>query len=567
MKLLKRLLLIFGVFIVLAIGIVLAIPFLFKDELVALVKEQVNANLKATADFSDVDISLLRSFPHLSVSLQDFSLVWQDVFEGVHLATAQNAAVTIDIRSFFGANKPIEIRKVALAKPAINILVLEDGTANYDIALPAEDTTATEEPVSDMVIALQSYMLTDASIRYQDKSTQTDVEIKGLNHTGKGDFTLTQYDLDTHTDIADMTVEMEGISYLKHAQLNLDAIFNIDAEKSLYVFKDNELTVNALVLQADGSVQLLEEDIVMDLQFKAPGSDFRSLWSLIPNAYTADYANVDIAGTFRLEGLVKGTYNETTYPAFRIQTKVENGKVKYPDLPLGISNIRAFLDVNSPSSDLDDMQIKGENIGLVIDKDPFEANFSVRTPISDPDVKANVAGTIDLAKWGKAFPLDGVQEMAGIITADINMDTRLSTIEKEQYEQVKMSGDAAIENLRYLADGLPLVVINRAVTHFTPQRVVVDEFSSQLGKSDLSASGHIDNILAYISPEKTMKGAFKVHTNYFFADEWMTAEESTTPVPSEAPSATTEIFDRFDFSLMRLPVKSSMMYMKSPMLL
>lgn len=549
MKIIKRIFLILFIFLVLIIGALLAVPFIFKDELVEVVKEQINQNINATADFAEVDVSLFRSFPHLTLQLSDFTLIGKDRFADIPFLGAKEAGVTVDIRSLFG-DQALSIRSVNLDQPNVNVLVLADGAANYDIAIPTEEESAVDTTAaSALEIALQSYEITDGTVTYDDRASDIYLVITGLNHSGEGNFTLTEYDLDTETTIASMSVKQGGISYLKNAELALDAIFHINAEESLYVLKDNQLRVNELLLNAEGQVQLLEEDILLDLAFNSPRSDFRSLWSLIPNAYTKDYENVAINGTFNLEGLVKGTYNETTYPAFRIRTQIKDGNVKYPDLPLGIKNIQASLDVNSPSSDLDQMVIDAEKIALTIGKDPFTAQFNVKTPISDPDVKANIDGIIDLGQWAQAFPMEGIQEMTGRITANVDIQTRLSTIEKEAYEQVRMAGSVGISNLKYVADGLPAIVINSTEATFTPQKVNIADFSAKLGKSDLRASGSIDNLLAYISPEKTMRGTFTAHSDYFLVDEWMTEEETTMAVPASEPVEETEIFDRFDFQL------------------
>ena len=553
MKLLKRVIIILLVFFVLVIGALLAVPFIFKDELVDVVKEQINNNINATADFADVDISVLKSFPHMTMGLQEFTLTGKDEFDGLKLVEAQEAAVTVNIKSLLGENTPLEIRQVALNEPKVHVLVREDGLANYDIALPSETETPAEtsSAAAALEIALRSYSVSQGNIIYDDRAGDIYLEINGLDHQGSGNLTLTEYDLDTETAIASMTVEQGGIAFLDKAQLALDAIFHINMDESLYQLRDNELRVNELVLNADGEVQLMEEDIRMDLSFNSPGSDFRSLWSLIPNAYTADYQDVAIDGSFTLSGLVKGIYNETTYPAFRIKTSVKDGQVKYPDLPLGISNIQADLDVNSPKSDLDQMVVKAEQIALRVGDDPFRAQFQVRTPISDPDVDATVDGIIDLKQWAKAFPVEGIEEMAGRITADVSMKTRLSTIEREDYDQVQMAGDVSIDQLRYQGEGLPLIVIQEANASFTPQRVEVADFAAKLGESDIQASGQIDNILAYISPEKTMRGSFVAHTNYFLVDEWMPEEEGETETSYAGTTVTEEeaVFDRFDLQL------------------
>ena len=552
MKLLKRLFLVVVILFVLVIGALLAVPFLFKDELVEVVKEQINANINATAEFADVDVTFFRSFPHLTLGLQDFSITGKGEFADLRLVEAGEASVTVNVRSLMGEDTPLEIREVALSQPKVHVVVREDGLANYDIAIPTEETATEEESsaASALQIALQDYSIAEGSVLYDDRAGDIYLEITDLNHQGSGNLTLTEYDLDTETTIGGMTVEQGGIAFLKDARLALDAIFHINTEESLYQLRDNELRVNELILNADGEVQLQEEDIRLDLAFNSPGSDFRSLWSLVPSAYTADYQDVDIAGSFTLDGLVKGIYNETTYPAFRIKTSVKDGQVKYPDLPLGIDNIQAELDVNSPSSDLDQMLVKADRLGLQVGSDPFQARFLVKTPISDPDVDAEVDGTIDLAQWAKAFPVEGIQEMAGRIIADVSMKTRLSTLEREDYDQVQMAGDVQITDLLYQGEGLPRVVIETASASFTPQRVEVADFTAQLGESDIKASGQIDNVLAYISPEKTMRGSFQAHTNYFLIDEWMPEEEETEGDYQPTTLGEEEaVFDRFDLQL------------------
>ena len=551
MKYIKRIFLVLFIFLLLALGLIVALPFMFQDRIVTTAKEEINKSLRAEVDFGDLDLSVFQSFPHLSVSLNDLSVVGVDRFEGVPLAQVGTATVTVDFWSLLANEGPLEIRSVELDEPQLNILVLADGAANYDIAIPEEEEVdSLPDSDTDLAVALQYYGITDGSVQYEDRSLPVKVQVQGLQHEGQGNFTLSEYDLATSTEITALDVTFDGIRYLKETALDLDAVLHINAETGTYTLKNNRLLLNALELVADGSIQLAEEDINLDMSFAAPSSDFKDLWSLIPNAYTADYDAVDIAGTFRLEGLVQGTYNEENYPAFRIQTKVEDGQVKYPDLPLPIRNIQADVDVNSPTADLDDMVIKVQPVSLAVGQDPFLARVQVQRPISDPDVNARVDGTIDLAQWAKAFPLEGVTTLAGKIIADVSVDTRLSTIEREAYEDVKMAGEVQVADLQYAAEGLPAVRIASADADFTPQAVKLNDFQAELGKSDIQASGSIRNVLAYISPEQTMRGDLRVRSKYFLADEWLEEEETAVPAAAVAsPAAEEAVFDRFDFTV------------------
>ena len=562
MKIIKRLLLIAGILLVVLIGAAIALPIIFKDEILAKAKEEINKNVRAQVDFSDVSLSLLRSFPNFCFRMEDFSVIGIDTFAGYPLAKGKAAEFTIDLKSVINADAPISIKSVSLEEPDINILVLENGLANYDITVPTDERieeTAESTDYSGVRIKLDKYSITGGKFVYDDRQGGTYVSINDLNHSGKGDFTIDVYDLDTKTTIGEMTVSQGGITYLKKARADLDAIFNIDQTNSKYTLKDNKLTVNDLTVNAEGFVQLLAEDIAMDLSFSTPESDFKSLFSLIPNAYIQGYESVKVDGQFGLSGNVKGSYNgeKEQYPAFHIKMNVDNGNVKYPDLPLGISNIFADATVDSPSSNFDDMKVDLPRFSLRIGSNPLEGSFALRHPISDPAVDTKVKGVIVLDDLAKAFPIPATEEMSGRINADMAVNTTLSLIESQQYEKVNMSGSMDVNNLKYKGEGLPLVNIRTAKAEFTPKFVQIDGFDADLGKSDLKASGRVDNILAYFSPEKTMTGQMTVRSNNFDLNEWMPEETNesaaaTAPAIADAQTeqpASVEIFDRFDFDL------------------
>lgn len=547
-KLFKRIFLIVGIFLLLFIAALVAIPFFFKDEILEQVKKTANEQLNAKVDFSGVDISLLRSFPSVSIGLNDYSVTGIEPFEGVKLAAGESARITVDFWSAWNFGKvPLNIQSITLDNPEINVIVLSDGTANYDIAKPSADTSTTE---TKFEIMLQVYAINGGNITYDDRQGGTYLKLTGLDHSGEGDFTQDVFDLDTKTEIAALTAESGGIGYLKKAKVKLEAGFNIDLPNSKYTLRENDLRINDLQIKADGWVAMPSEAIDMDLKFSAPQSEFKSLLSMIPNAYTAGYDNVKADGTFKLDGSVKGKLTETAYPAFNILLDIAGGSVKYPDLPLGISGINTNIKVNSPGSDLDQMLVDIAKFSLKIGSNPLEGYFKLRTPMSDPDVDTKIKGVLNLEELSKAFPMEGVKSLSGIINSDIAVKTSMSTIDRGDYANVDMSGSASIKNMNYAADGMPAINIGALQMDFTPQQVNVPSFSMKMGKSDLSGSGKIDNILAYFSPDKTMKGSFTLRSNYFNADEWMFEEEApATTTAAPAPAASEEVFNRFDFTL------------------
>ena len=54
---------------------------------------------------------------------------------------------------------------------------------------------------------------------------------------------------------------------------------------------------------------------------------------------------------------------------------------------------------------------------------------------------------------------------------------------------------------------------------FTPNNVVLKEFDLKIGKSDIQASGTLDNILTYFSRDKIMRGNLVVNSTLLDLNE------------------------------------------------
>ncbi len=563
MKVVKRILIGFLALVVLLFVFLLVAPALFKDEIIARTKTGINSAVNAKVDFADANVSFLRSFPDVTLTVDDYQVIGVDTFAGLPLVTGKQARVDLGFWSVVAGGGNYEIDAVTLDAPAINLLVLSGELANYLIVpeTAGADAGAEPSPESNVLIALDHFEINDGSLVYDDRTTETYVKLTGLDATGDGDFTASVFDVDTHAEAAAFTFGQGGLTYLNEVELVADAVVNIDADNLRYTFKDNQFLLNALALEFGGSIDLEEnDDILLDLTYGAPANDFRQLWSILPAAYTEGFERVQTGGTFTLAGVVKGTYNgeRELYPAFTVKSDVTNGSVQYPGRPVGITGIDAALDVNSPAADLNQIVVALPRFNFNLGGDPFSGRFRLATPLSDPNVDARLQGTLDLAKWASAIPLEGVSELAGRIVADITMENvRQSALDAGKYADVNLAGDLLVSNLVYTAAGTPSVRIAQASADFTPQNVDLRQFTATLGRSDISATAQISNILAYFSADQTMRGSLTMRSNFFDADEWMTEEVASGPAspaelnasPTPADGLEEAIFDRFDFDV------------------
>ena len=165
----KRLLQILGLLVLLLLVAAFVLPIVFKDEIIARAKKEINKNLVATGDFKDIDITLFHSFPDFTLEIEDFTVDGQDNFEGIRLADVKSFRLDLDLFSVISGNQ-FEVEGISIKDATVYVLVDADGNANYDIVKPSVDTTSVESDTasSDFKLTLKSYEVENLNLTYED---------------------------------------------------------------------------------------------------------------------------------------------------------------------------------------------------------------------------------------------------------------------------------------------------------------------------------------------------------------------------------------------------------------
>ncbi len=555
---LRKLLLGFLIFIVLLVGALAAVPFIFKDQLLAFAKTQINTYLTATVDFDEFGVSVFKDFPNISLTLGDVSVINGAPFEGDTLAGIKDVTVSLDIMSVIKGDQYV-IRNVALTQPRIKVKVLKDGTANYDIMKPS-DAADTTSGGATPAIEINGYSITKGYILYDDKAGDMYAEIVDLDHKGSGDFAQDIVDLSTTTSIKALTVKTGGVAYLSKAELEAKLDLNLDLPNSKYTFKENTVRLNQLELAFNGWLQLLANEAMdLDVSFDAKKTEFKNILSLLPAIYAKDFEQVQTSGSLVLRGYAKGKLEGESYPAFALELGVDNASFKYPDLPVGVSAINIDASVKSPGGSLDRTVVDVPKFDFVAGTDPFKMKINVRTPISDPNIDASLKGKINLDNVKNFYPMAQGESLSGLLDMDVTAEGRLSAIEAEKYQNFDAQGSIAITNLRYASPDVPKPVSVDALNMtFTPQVVTLDKLVAKIGRSDIDAVGRLDNLLNYLFAGEVLKGSLTLNSKLLDLNEFMTEETTTTTTTTtdgDGSTSTTmettgaDVPDDLDFTL------------------
>lgn len=407
----KKVLIVLGAVLILLVAAAFILPIVFKDDIKAAIDKEIAKSINADVIF-DTDkfsLTLFKNFPNITVEMRDFGVINREPFAGEVLFATERLEVEVNLKEvLFGEN--LRLKGITLIRPIINISVLEDGRANYDISIPSSDTTSVDEP-SEFSFGIDHWQIVDGDIVYDDKSIPFKLAMKHVNHSGSGDFTQDVFDLKTKTVADTVSVGYDGVEYLTNKRAEMDAVISISEEFSKFTFKENKALINDFAMSFDGWFKMNDDNYAMDISYGSPENTFKSLLSLVPGMYSESFKDIETKGDLKFNGFVKGTYSETQMPAFQVMLTVLDAMFQYPDLPTPVSNINLEMLVDNKDGVIDNTVIDIKKLHMDFGSNPLDAKVLI-SKMYPTQVDATVQAKFNLAELSKMFPVEGL-EMRG----------------------------------------------------------------------------------------------------------------------------------------------------------
>lgn len=533
--------------------LLIGIPLFLEAKIGPIIRSNVNRAITGSFDFEDADLSLIRNFPNARVSLDGVRLTTAAPFEGDTLVTAGEAYLVMSLGELFkGEGEPIGIRELHISGADLRLELDAEGRPNYLIAVEPEGQSAQADPSEGFTFDLQDYDIRDSRISYRDKSTGISFILEDIQHSGSGDLSLAESELQTRTE-ARISFIMDSVRYLDRHNLDLDALIGIDLETETYTFLENQAHINQMPLVFEGSIQQVEGGQDIDLRFHTPSSDFENFLALIPATYTRDLGDVDASGSFALEGTITGRSDDTRIPGFDIRMEAVNAAFRYPDLPRGIDDINFNVRVINTSGNTADTYLEIPTAGFRIDRDAFSMNGKVEALTENPRVTGSLRGTINLAHLDQAYPVDLAPELAGILKADLTTAFDMASVENQRYQDTRTSGTLQLTDFSMKTDNFrePLR-IREANLRFDPASARLENLTGTLGESDFSLKGSVGDYLGYMFGDALLKGDFTLESRLLKVEDFQSpareGSENGEPAGGPAEGTAFQIPEDVDFT-------------------
>ena len=491
-----------GLLALVALILCLVVWILTPERLTPIVEDIANEYVTdAKISIGSIELTVWKTFPYASVEVTDLSVI-SHALKGESIPDfADSLLLTHRLRAEVNIAKiptmVFDIKEIIIDKPYINLVALNDSTANYLITPPSKpDTTKSEVTILPEVIVRKFTVTSNKGIRYADLTNKIGVTLNtdsvSLTYNEKSK----TYDLDfegnVFAEIPDYKVcQAIPFSFIGNINWNTSNPYNCK-------LNDFHAEVAKIPVVINTDISLGDTLTVKALKLGIGPIKYADMTEQIPAAYLnglervktdlAVSANFTLDKPYRLEVDIQPSFHaDISIPECYVQPG------KYDAYRINKFNVDAKLSYNGNNPDKSVVELK--NILL----DGFGINISASGTATnlfkDPNVDGKVFGELNFGRILKLIP----QELPLALTGNMDLNTTfkfaLSNLNVNNFQKIQVNGEV---NFNDVTCSIPIdstfAYVERAKVKFGTDASFVNK-DNQLKKL-LMASVAIDSASA-----------------------------------------------------------------------
>jgi len=428
-------------------------PFLFREKFAQILKQTANEALTTELNFSEMDVSFFRHFPHLTVTLTDFSLISSSPFQQDTLIRAREISFGVDLLSL--VRGPVEITRLYLNQGKILIQYTENGTSSFEVFRTSSDTTETADTASsgNSVIKIGQIDVIQTDFIYSDPSIPLKMVAHGINYRGKSN--LVSGDilrLTSSVKIDSFDLFFDNTPYLLSKPVKAELTTSINMSTLEMKFEKNNLFIKEVPFEFRGELTFRSDGYSFFLAlFSQFGEEYLSgsLWLVSTNTlwlsakadvkvnlenWTKGFGlrDMDLKGFFSTKLKAQGEFATGQNPESRkpdtvvlripdisLSSRLTDGYFRYRELPDAISGISFDLDVETTRHDYRTLTLELQNLKASFLDNQLEGYFRLKE-LTNMTLESHLFTHLNLAELEQVIPMDSLK-LAGMVELDLDI--------------------------------------------------------------------------------------------------------------------------------------------------
>jgi hypothetical protein len=504
-----------------------------KDKIKSFVVDEINKHLLTEISVKEIDVSLFRNFPYVSLVFED--IVIPEVIHELPGEDTLIAArwVSLQFNVWDVIVGKYRLRRVNIEESKCHLKILQDGTPNYYFW--KTDTTDTAD--SDFELLLRRVRCDQLEFYYENFYSDVHMKLMAEEFTMAGRFDETKFDMTFSGQLHSEFFSSGKYRFLTGIPVECSGEMNADIDNQLYTFTDALLILGNVSVYIDGTYTDTETPQI-DIVARNEQCQLRDFMSLLPDNVQKDLELFEQSGNVAINAVIKGPFSKQQLPAIAFSILLSNGKIHRQDQNITLEDLSFNIDyscnnLKKPETAVLTCRSFSATLGSGTISGKFELNG-----FGASKIKAELLADLDLQDVQKFINYEDIVSMTGRINAEIVFSGEfadINNIRASDFTNSKSTGLLKSESMEVIMRnfGEPIQIRNLKGT-FSEKDLILDGFYVSTCGSDISVSGVASNIFPFFmfQDEKLQisgKGTSGIlHVNRIFAANSSTNETTTS---------------------------------------
>ncbi|HEX5652091.1 MAG TPA: AsmA-like C-terminal region-containing protein [Chitinophagaceae bacterium] len=205
--------------------------------------------------------------------------------------------------------------------------------------------------------------------------------------------------------------------------------------------------------------------------------------------------------------------------------------------PQPVKNGRMNIRLTNTGGIADNTQIDITSGHIEIGNDPLDFSLQVNKPVSAMNFEGNAKGRFTLDNLRQFVTFEPGTTLSGLLNASLSFSGNKTFIVKEQYDKIKLSGEAIFKNIKYVSADYPTgVTISTLAGGFTSSGVSISEFAGKYLKSNFSGSGTLINLPGFALNKESLAGELNASVDKMNLNDWIGTDSNSIASSSSKPA-------------------------------
>ncbi len=433
------------------------VDILTPERLTPIVQTCASRYLNADVKLSRAELTIWHSFPNLMLDIDSLQVISHSLDQAndsikACLPSYADTLLTLDkmhggisVTAMLLGN--IKLSNVELRHPAVNLVIVDDKTSNFDIMPESTDTTQTEMEMPN--ISINKFAITGGMpINYF--SLQDSIDVGVMINTAD----LAGKDAPLYTIAFDSDISTPLLDFLNAEKLTFGLNGNIkwDQKKPMGIALD-DFAVDVAFLHAklELDADFTEDPLINALKVDLAPIAVSDVMEILPAEMLAGFEVAKTDAKIKMDMTLTKPYNLSSdmIPSVSANLSIPKCKISYDKYQVNNFDLDLSAEVNGKNLDASVIKLKKFDIdGMGLST---SVTCTLSSLISDPAVDGSITGKIDFDNLPEFITGAIEGKLSGSIVADTGFKGRKSYLDKNSFHKLHFDGSITLSNFDFLS--------------------------------------------------------------------------------------------------------------------